>query len=88
MDKIKITMERSSSKGDLMIAVANCDSEIFLEGVCADADCPHDKERTICCVLCDLLFDCTKPCWKISKIEMKARQKYHKGGIIGETGGN
>jgi hypothetical protein len=64
-ETIKITLERSN-----MVASANCDSETFLEGVCLETDCPHDDERAICCVLCEFLFDCTRPCSKI-KISSK-----------------
>ncbi|AOQ23030.1 hypothetical protein MTAT_26710 [Moorella thermoacetica] len=68
MKNIKITVERNSGKNK-MTASACCDSETFLEGVCGEDICSYDEERTICCVLCELLFDCTRPC---SKIEMRS----------------
>lgn len=65
MDAIKITVERGNKQDGMKKAVAYCDTEMFYDGKCKEADCPMEDDLNICCAVCDYVFDCQGSCPKV-----------------------
>lgn len=73
INAIKITMERGNKQNGMKKAVAYCDTGAFNEGFCnlaADTPIPPGScllGRSICCIVCNKIFDCKYLCPRIDR---------------------